>query len=198
MCFWQINIQYYPFSCRLFKPLSVPISPALVSEDQGRGKTPLFMTSIKLTWLLSLSHDLRVATYRRLCKCESPQCGSLFSSTFLQLFFKLLSLSLPTHIYVLFSGVYDYELTLRTDMYTRKHTQWFYFRVRNMKAEVTYRFTIVNLMKSSSLYSQGMRPLIYSERAAKEREVGWQRTGSDIRYYRNCNQVGGNWSIQNS
>nr|XP_046250311.1 cytosolic carboxypeptidase 2 isoform X2 [Scatophagus argus] len=85
-------------------------------------------------------------------------------------------------------GVYDYELTLRTDMYTKKHTQWFYFRVRNMKAGVTYRFTIINLMKSSSLYSQGMRPLLYSERAAKEKHVGWQRTGSNIRYYRNCNQ----------
>ncbi|XP_070686658.1 cytosolic carboxypeptidase 2 [Pempheris klunzingeri] len=85
-------------------------------------------------------------------------------------------------------GVYDYELTLRTDMYTRKHTQWFYFRVRNMKAGVTYRFTIINLMKSSSLYSQGMRPLLYSERAAEEKGAGWQRTGSNIRYYRNCNQ----------
>ncbi|XP_023271224.1 cytosolic carboxypeptidase 2-like [Seriola lalandi dorsalis] len=85
-------------------------------------------------------------------------------------------------------GVYDYELTLQTDMYTRKHTQWFYFRVRNMKAGVTYRFTIINLMKSSSLYSLGMRPLLYSERAAKEKGVGWQRIGSNIRYYRNCNQ----------
>ncbi|XP_041795393.1 cytosolic carboxypeptidase 2 [Chelmon rostratus] len=85
-------------------------------------------------------------------------------------------------------GVYDYELTLRTDMYTKKHTQWFYFRVGNMKAGVTYRFTIINLMKSSSLYSQGMRPLLYSERAVKEKNVGWQRTGSNIRYYRNCSQ----------
>ncbi|KAK9516970.1 hypothetical protein VZT92_024873 [Zoarces viviparus] len=81
-------------------------------------------------------------------------------------------------------SVYDYELTLRTDMYTTKHTQWFYFRVRNMKAGVTYRFTIVNLMKSTSLYSHGMRPLLYSERA-KEKGVGWQRTGSNIRHYRN-------------
>ncbi|XP_041650862.1 cytosolic carboxypeptidase 2 [Cheilinus undulatus] len=85
-------------------------------------------------------------------------------------------------------GVYDYELTLRTDLYTRKHTQWFYFRVRNMKAGVTYRFTINNLMKSSSLYSQGMRPLLYSETAARDQGVGWQRIGSNIRYYRNLNQ----------
>ncbi|XP_051238389.1 cytosolic carboxypeptidase 2 [Dicentrarchus labrax] len=85
-------------------------------------------------------------------------------------------------------GVYNYELTLCTDMYTRKHTQWFYFRVRNMKAGVTYRFTVINMMKSRSLYSLGMRPLLYSERAAKEEGVGWQRTGSNIKYYRNFNQ----------
>ncbi|XP_071387157.1 cytosolic carboxypeptidase 2-like [Centroberyx affinis] len=85
-------------------------------------------------------------------------------------------------------GVHDYELTLRSDMYTNKHTQWFYFRVRNMKAGVTYRFTIINLMKGRSLYSLGMRPLLYSERACEEKGVGWHRIGSNIRYYRNCNQ----------
>lgn len=60
-----------------------------------------------------------------------------------------------------------------------------------MKAGVAYRFTIVNLMKRGSLYSQGMRPLLYSERAAQEGGVGWQHTGSNIRYYRNSNGVGG-------
>ncbi|XP_057693932.1 cytosolic carboxypeptidase 2 [Corythoichthys intestinalis] len=84
-------------------------------------------------------------------------------------------------------GPHEYELTLRTDMYTSKHTQWFYFRVRNMKAEVSYRLTIVNLMKRRSLYSQGMKPLLYSERAAEETAVGWIRTGSNITYYRSQN-----------
>ncbi|XP_016145803.1 cytosolic carboxypeptidase 2 [Sinocyclocheilus grahami] len=82
-------------------------------------------------------------------------------------------------------GQYDYELTLRTDLYTTKHTQWFYFRVRNMRVDVTYRFTIINLMKASSLYSAGMRPLLYSEHAAWLKGEGWQRTGANIRYYRN-------------
>lgn len=78
-------------------------------------------------------------------------------------------------------------------MYTSKYTQWFYFRVRKMKAGITYRFTIVNLMKSSSLYSKGMRPLLYSERAATENGVGWNRTGSDIKYFRNSNQASVCW-----
>lgn len=32
-----------------------------------------------------------------------------------------------------------YELYLRPDMYTNRHTQWFYFRVKNTKAKVVYR-----------------------------------------------------------
>ena len=42
---------------------------------------------------------------------------------------------------------YNYDLWLRNDLYTNKHTQWFYFRVSNTRANVQYRFTIVNLMK---------------------------------------------------
>ncbi|XP_072529822.1 cytosolic carboxypeptidase 2 isoform X2 [Salminus brasiliensis] len=99
-------------------------------------------------------------------------------------------------------GLYDYELTLRNDMYTTKHTQWFYFRVRNMKAGITYRFTIINLMKSSSLYEAGMRPLLYSELAAWLKGEGWHRAGSNIRYYRNLNEKEGKalysltWTLQ--
>ena len=32
-----------------------------------------------------------------------------------------------------------YELYLRPDMYTNKNTQWFYFQVKNMKANMLYR-----------------------------------------------------------
>uniref|UniRef100_A0A8D0G665 Cytosolic carboxypeptidase 2 n=1 Tax=Sphenodon punctatus TaxID=8508 RepID=A0A8D0G665_SPHPU len=81
-------------------------------------------------------------------------------------------------------GEYEYELTLRTDLYTSKHTQWFYFRVQNTRKAVTYRFTIVNLMKAKSLYNMGMKPLLYSQRDAETDGVGWRREGGDIRYYR--------------
>ncbi|TRY99704.1 hypothetical protein DNTS_002239, partial [Danionella cerebrum] len=88
-------------------------------------------------------------------------------------------------------GQFDYELTLRTDLYTAKHTQWFYFQVRNMRAGVTYRFTILNLMKSSSLYSSGMRPLLYSENSAWLKGEGWKRAGNNIRYYKNNTEQDG-------
>lgn len=65
-----------------------------------------------------------------------------------------------------------------------------------MKTGVTYRFTIVNLMKSSSLYSLGMKPLLYSEKSAVEKGVGWKRVGSDISYYRNCSPVGKHYNMK--
>ncbi|XP_023673617.2 cytosolic carboxypeptidase 2-like [Paramormyrops kingsleyae] len=82
-------------------------------------------------------------------------------------------------------GEFDYELTLRTDLYTEKHMQWFYFRVRNTRAGVSYRFTITNLLKVSSLYTQGQLPLLYSEKKAQALRIGWHRTGQDVVYYHN-------------
>ncbi|XP_073901603.1 cytosolic carboxypeptidase 2 isoform X2 [Castor canadensis] len=82
-------------------------------------------------------------------------------------------------------GTYEYELTLRTDLYTNKHTQWFYFRVQNTRKDVTYRFTIVNLLKPKSLYAVGMKPLMYSELDANIYNTGWKREGNEIKYYKN-------------
>ncbi|KAM5170386.1 cytosolic carboxypeptidase 3 [Mantella aurantiaca] len=82
-------------------------------------------------------------------------------------------------------GKHEYELTLRTDLYTDRHTQWYYFRVTNMKAGILYRFTIINFMKPSSLYNHGMRPLMYSETEATTRQIGWHRIGDEVKYYKN-------------
>ncbi|KAF7463490.1 cytosolic carboxypeptidase 3-like [Marmota monax] len=80
---------------------------------------------------------------------------------------------------------YEYQLTVRPDLFTNKHTQWYYFQVSNTQAETVYRFTIVNFTKPASLYNRGMRPLFYSEKEAKAHSVGWQRIGDQIRYYKN-------------
>ncbi|KAM4723140.1 cytosolic carboxypeptidase 2 [Rhinophrynus dorsalis] len=82
-------------------------------------------------------------------------------------------------------GTYEYELTLRTDLYTSKHTQWFYFQVKNTRKGIPYRFTIINLMKSNSLYNSGMKPLLYSQQDATLKGMGWRREGKDIKYYKN-------------
>ncbi|XP_013360386.1 PREDICTED: cytosolic carboxypeptidase 3 isoform X4 [Chinchilla lanigera] len=80
---------------------------------------------------------------------------------------------------------YEYQLTVRPDLFTNKHTQWYYFQVTNTQAEMVYRFTIVNFTKPASLYNRGMRPLFYSEKEAKAHNIGWQRIGDQIKYYRN-------------
>ncbi|XP_054728956.1 cytosolic carboxypeptidase Nna1 isoform X2 [Anastrepha obliqua] len=78
-----------------------------------------------------------------------------------------------------------YELYLRSDLYTSRSKQWFYFRVRRTRKNVIYRFSIVNLVKSDSLYNDGMRPLMYSTIDAKQIREGWKRCGTNIAYYRN-------------
>lgn len=79
---------------------------------------------------------------------------------------------------------------MRTDLYTNKHTQWFYFRVQNTRKDVTYRFTIVNLLKPKSLYTVGMKPLMYSQLDASTHSIGWRREGNEIKYYRNTAEDG--------
>ncbi|XP_058064463.1 cytosolic carboxypeptidase Nna1-like [Anopheles bellator] len=88
-----------------------------------------------------------------------------------------------------------YELYLRPDMYTNRHTQWFYFQVKNTKAKVIYRFSIINLTKPDSLYKEGMRPLMYSTTDAECNQIGWRRCGDNIAYFRNeDNSNGYNYS----
>ncbi|KAI4872142.1 hypothetical protein NFI96_030984 [Prochilodus magdalenae] len=82
-------------------------------------------------------------------------------------------------------GEFDYELTLRNDLYSVKDTQWFYFQVKNMRAGVHYRFTITNMLKANSLYKHGQKPLFYSEQKAQSVGVGWHRVGQDVSYYYN-------------
>lgn len=96
------------------------------------------------------------------------------------------------HFYVLFPlsflcirAEYEYQLTVRPDLFTNKHTQWYYFQVTNTQAEIAYRFTIINFTKPASLYNRGMRPLFYSEKEAKTNNIGWRRIGEQIKYYRN-------------
>ncbi|XP_061425475.1 cytosolic carboxypeptidase 2-like isoform X2 [Lethenteron reissneri] len=79
-------------------------------------------------------------------------------------------------------GEFEYELVLRSDLHTERHTQWFYFRVQRAVPGPSYRFVITNLLKRDSLYGHGMRPLVYSEVAARSGAPGWCRTGHHIRY----------------
>ncbi|XP_048386500.1 cytosolic carboxypeptidase 2-like [Stegostoma tigrinum] len=79
-------------------------------------------------------------------------------------------------------GQYEYNLMLAMDTFTSRHTQWYYFRIQSIVSDVTYKFKIVNLLKKESLYNYGMKPLVYSEKDAKEQNIGWFRSGHHITY----------------
>lgn len=78
----------------------------------------------------------------------------------------------------------DYHLLLQNDVNTGGHTQWYFFRAQNSQiGEV--RFNMLNLCKPDSLYNEGMKILVYSEKMAQMRDIGWYRAGTKISYYNN-------------
>lgn len=61
----------------------------------------------------------------------------------------------------------DYYLALQNDVNTSGNTQWFFFRVSNTQRAQTVRFSMLNLCKPDSLYNEGMKVLVYSEKHAE-------------------------------
>lgn len=44
---------------------------------------------------------------------------------------------------------------------------------------------MLNLSKPDSLFNEGMKVLIYSEKQSEEKDIGWYRGGTKISYYNN-------------
>uniref|UniRef100_A0A0N5AU35 Cytosolic carboxypeptidase 6 n=1 Tax=Syphacia muris TaxID=451379 RepID=A0A0N5AU35_9BILA len=83
-------------------------------------------------------------------------------------------------------GERHYELILSPDFNQKKpHFQWFYFEVSNVRANVPYVFEIINCIKSASMFSSGMQPVLFSVADYVKKNCGWIRAGSSICYYRN-------------
>lgn len=80
---------------------------------------------------------------------------------------------------------FEYDLILNPDYNTKSHTQWYLFRVSNTRRGPQYRFNILNMVKPTSVYNEGMRPLRYSCIDAAMKGVGWVRSGEKIAYYQN-------------
>lgn len=55
--------------------------------------------------------------------------------------------------------------------------------MQNTKKYNEVKFNILNLSKPDSLFNEGMKVLIYSEKMAEEKDIGWQRGGYNIAYY---------------
>ena len=71
-----------------------------------------------------------------------------------------------------------YDLYLHNDIYTNGNTQWFYFKVSNVKAGQVVTFNIKNFRKSDSLFKRGMKPLVYSKKLES-----WSRSCFAVDYY---------------
>lgn len=80
---------------------------------------------------------------------------------------------------------FEYDLILNPDYNTKSHTQWYFFRVSNTRRGPQYRFNIINMVKPTSVYNEGMRPLQYSCIQASSKGIGWVRCGDRIAYYQN-------------
>ncbi|XP_075711393.1 cytosolic carboxypeptidase 4 [Rhinoderma darwinii] len=80
---------------------------------------------------------------------------------------------------------FEYDLIMNADVNTDQHHQWFYFEVSAMRANVPYRFNVVNCEKVNSQFNYGMQPVIYSVKEALQGKTYWMRTGSNICYYKN-------------
>ncbi|KAL4641901.1 cytosolic carboxypeptidase 4-like [Arapaima gigas] len=80
---------------------------------------------------------------------------------------------------------HEYDLILNADANCSQHHQWFYFEVNGMKANVAYRFNVINCEKANSQFNYGMQPVLYSVREALEGRPHWVRAGNNVCYYRN-------------
>ncbi|KAI9339968.1 hypothetical protein BDR26DRAFT_372093 [Obelidium mucronatum] len=90
-------------------------------------------------------------------------------------------------------GPTHYELYCRNDLNTAGHTQWYYFKVNGMVTrneftyeDIVYQFDIVNFCKPKTLYSVGLKPLLYSEAVVAATGVGWHRVGHNLMYHQSA------------
>ena len=81
-------------------------------------------------------------------------------------------------------GDNTYNLILKYDHGTTNYTQWYYFKVSNVKKDLRYKFNLINFIKPDSSYNQGQKPLFYSvKEASKSGGIGWYRDAENICYY---------------
>jgi len=58
----------------------------------------------------------------------------------------------------------EYDLVLQNDINSKGHTQWFFYRVANVKKGQKVKFNMLNMIKTKSLYNEGMKVMSYSEK----------------------------------
>lgn len=75
----------------------------------------------------------------------------------------------------------NFYCLLLNDSNTHGYTQWFCFRVRNT-VRGSYTFHIMNQIKNTSMYKQGMKIAVFSVKQWSTANRGWFKGGDDITY----------------
>ena len=82
-------------------------------------------------------------------------------------------------------NIEKYELFLHNDTNTSGYTQWFFFRVSNVKKGKTLNFNIMNFLRKTTKYSNGIKIWVYSRKNSEINNIGWHHTTEEVNYYRN-------------
>jgi len=184
--------------CDAAMPVSVPAAPehidTMPSEAEPFYKRPKNLASQMIMHDLERLANKKGRRYHVVYDCFEPRLveppgpsASGKAVNVLQFESRYESGNLRRAVYV---GDNEYDLMLKVDINTKGNTQWFYFSVTKMQPGVAYKFNIINLLKPDSQYNYGMQPLIYSDRNAADKGVGWVRSGTEICYYQNHHNRG--------
>eukprot|EP00658_Telonema_sp_P-2_P055659 TRINITY_DN4423_c0_g1_i3.p1 TRINITY_DN4423_c0_g1~~TRINITY_DN4423_c0_g1_i3.p1 ORF type:complete len:216 (+),score=48.11 TRINITY_DN4423_c0_g1_i3:96-743(+) len=76
---------------------------------------------------------------------------------------------------------HEFDIRIRPDTNNKRHSLWFYFRVRNTSPGQLAIFNITNFSKTRSLYREGMAPVVRSTSRPQ-----WSRLPSRHSYYYKC------------
>ena len=78
-----------------------------------------------------------------------------------------------------------YELFLHNDTNTSGYTQWFFFRVSNVKKGKKVNLNIMNFLRKRTKYSNGIKIWCYSRKNTELNKIGWHHTTEEVKYYKN-------------
>ncbi len=78
-------------------------------------------------------------------------------------------------------SMHEYYLLMENDLNTYGYNNWFFFRFRNHQSGVR-RFNIVNFVKKTNFFAQGMLVSIYSVKRSHSRGEGWVKGGDNITF----------------
>lgn len=70
---------------------------------------------------------------------------------------------------------------IENDVNTYGYNNWFFFRYRN-QGKGTVKFKIVNMIKKTMFFNQGMLISVFSLRKKMEERIGWFKGGDNINF----------------